>query len=250
MKKLIQIISLLTMSYGFAQNSIQVTNTESSQTVAPNDAFFITTTPTGHFTKTFDLKNTSASTQTYTVYRYDPVLNAGADAYFCFGGTCYGPSTIISANSLVLTSGQSASQISGQYQMLTAYLDEAATIGLSHIKYSFKNVNVPTDTFQVNLRYNDPTTGINELGASLEAMSIYPNPIVNEVTLRFNADKTGSSSVSVLNTLGKIVISKDILVNAGLNVVKIDAEQLAAGNYFITYGSGKEMVTKKIVVAK
>ncbi len=249
MKKLLQIASLVFATSAMAQTSIQVTNTGNNQTVAANGVVFLSTTPSNNTNLTFDVKNTSASTQTYVAVRYDAILNSGADAYFCFAGTCFGPGTTISGY-LVLAPGQSASQITGQYQQLSTDLDEGATAGLSHIKYSFKNVNTAADSVQINLRYNDPAAGVKESSNASVRFDVFPNPAVNEINVRVNITKAQTSSVRVLNGLGQVVITKSVSLNAGSNTIQIDTKQLPTGNYYISYDSGDKMVTKKVVITK
>lgn len=249
MKKLLQIASLVFATSAFAQTSILVTNTGNTQTVAPNGVVFLSTTATNNTNLTFDVKNTSASTQTYVAVRYDAILNSGAAAYFCFAGTCFGPGTVVSGY-LVLAPGQSASQVTGQYQQLSTDLDEGPSVGLSHIKYSFKNVNAASDSVQINLRYNDPTAGVKESSNAVVRFDVYPNPAVNEINVRVNTIKAQNSSVKVLNGLGQVVITKSVSLNAGSNTVQIDTKQLPTGNYYVTYDSGEKMVTKKVVITK
>jgi len=249
MKKLLQLASLVFVTSAFAQTSIQVTNTGNTQTVAPNGVVFLSTTATNNTNLTFDVKNTSASTQTYVAVRYDAILNSGAAAYFCFAGTCFGPGTLISGN-LVLAPGQSASQISGQYQQLSTDLDEGPSVGLSHIKYSFKNINNAADSVQINLRYNDPTAGVKESSNSIVRFDVYPNPAVNEINVKVNVTKAQNSCVKVMNGLGQVVITKSVQLNTGTNIIQIDTKQLATGNYYISYDSGDKTVTKKIAVTK
>src|ERR1041385_651972 len=162
MKKFLQIAFLLITTCGVAQVSIQVKNTGNNQIVAANATVYSITSAGNTTSDVFDIKNTSASTQTYVLYRYDLILHATATANFCFAGTCYGPPTVISGY-LVLNAGQSASQSTVANTMLTADLNEdPSTSGLSHVKYSFKNINTPSDSIQFSMRYNDVAAGIKE----------------------------------------------------------------------------------------
>jgi hypothetical protein len=73
---------------------------------------------------------------------------------------------------------------------------------------------------------------------------------VNEISVRVNATKTQNSSVRVLNGLGQVVITKNASLNAGSNTVQIDTKQLSAGYYYVSYDSGDNVVTKKLVITK
>ena len=162
MKKLF-FIPFTLLSLNFFSQTIVLKNADTGFTLAPNATVPKTTSPDANFKVTLDIKNISATTQTYTAKRYDVLLNTDApstttaSAYFCFGGNCYGASTIVSPNNLVLNSGQSASEIVGLYYMLIADLDEASVVGESRVKYTFANVNAPNDTVQITIKYNGTT---------------------------------------------------------------------------------------------
>jgi hypothetical protein len=250
MKKFLQFISLAIITSGFAQNSFQVIKINSSSNVPPNSVIFSNTTAGNTTSDDFDVKNTSSVTHTYVLYRYDILLNASATANFCFAGTCFGPLTTISGN-LVLNAGQSASQSTVANTELTADLNEdPSTVGLSYIKYTFKNISTPSDSIQFSIRYNDPNAGVKEISKGVSQFDVFPNPAVNEISVRVNAAKTQNSSVRVLNGLGQVVITKNVSLNAGSNTVQIDTKQLSAGYYYVSYDSGDNVVTKKLVITK
>lgn len=182
MKKLLLLSSTLVSFYAVSQSSIQLKQVTNSGTVtlAPNATVTAITIPNANTKVTFDIKNTSASTQTYVAKRYDILLNSvsstTAVAYFCFAGSCYGDAIFQSPNPLVLRSNKSASDTTASFFMLIADLDEAAAIGSSIVKYTFKNVNSANDTVQVTVKYNG-SVGVNELTTNtFSSFDIFPNP--------------------------------------------------------------------------
>src|SRR4051812_3199339 len=108
MKKLILCLTAIFSLTANSQNSIQIT--EQGNPVAVNGTVSAVTTANGNTKLYFDVKNVSASTQSYVAKRYDLLLHTAAsttaDAYFCFAGSCYTSQTH-TAGTLVLAAGQS-----------------------------------------------------------------------------------------------------------------------------------------------
>ncbi len=101
----------------------------------------------------------------------------------------------------------------------------------------------------INL-YDVPTTGIALLSNNVNSFEVYPNPASNEVSLSITASNATSSHINITNTLGQVVVSKEISLNSGSNTIQLDTKALASGIYYVTYGSGKGSVTKKLTIAK
>lgn len=247
MKKTLLSIFTAIAAYGFSQSTILITNVSASQTLAPNATVNIATNASSNSQVTFDIKNTSGSQQSYNAIRYDITLNAGAAAYYCFAGTCYGPSTFISPTPITLNSNQSASQLAGQYNMLVADLDEGATVGVSVIKYTFKNVNNSSDSVQVTVRYNSPTN-IKELNRSLQTVQLSPNPAESNTSLKLNAADAFSGQLNMFNSLGSMVKSENVSIHKGENKVNINVSELPQGIYFLTLSAGEATITKRLIV--
>ena len=257
MKKMKKILLLgvlgLTVNV-FAQSTIQVKDHTNNVLLAPNDTVYVATTAETNFKIELDIKNTDLnSTHRYTAIRYNAVLNAGASAYFCFAGSCYGDQTFISPNSLTLTGGQSASDIAGTFNTLVTDLDEGPVAGLSIIKYSFINVDNMSDSVQVSIRYNaaPSTVGIKESSKNLNAsFGIFPNPAKETTSLLVNAVKATESSVQLFNSLGEVVYQKNVNLVEGKNKIEVSLENLASGVYFANLKTENGNVSKKLIVTR
>lgn len=249
MKKILLFISLGIASIGLSQTSIQVTNTNNTATVAANEIVYLTTTAGNNTNRIFDIKNTSATTQTYILVRYDVQLNSGASAYYCFAGSCYGPSTIVSPVPLVLNAGQSASQSTVAFMMLTADLDEGATVGQSHIKYSFKSTTVAADSLQFSMKFNYPIpASVKEYANPFKSFEISPNPANENVNISFSYKGSDMGEVSLINALGQTVYARPITLNDGKNKLNINVNELPNGIYFAKLKCGDFISTKKITI--
>jgi hypothetical protein len=253
MKKVF-IIALAVLSVNaFAQSSFIVINTANSATLAPNDVISLTTTAYGNTNIVLDIKNITntltTTTKTYNVTRYDIHLNTSAVAYFCFGGNCYTYQTLTSPNPVVLSSGQSASQISGSYNMLTADLDEGPTVGQSLVKYTFKNVANTSDSLQISLKYNyAQPVGIKENSKTLSSFEIFPNPANEAVSIIINSPKSSESSIMLFNSIGQAVYQKNFLLNEGKNKIDLNLENLPAGVYFTSFKTGDSTISKRLII--
>lgn len=247
--KSVLILSLALLSGGLmAQGSIQLSNAnDATVIIAPNSVIQLTTAALDNTKFSIDIKNTSGSTKQYKAKRYDVVLNSGADAYFCFAGTCYGPPTIISPDALTLTPNQSASQVPGSFQILVADLDEPATIGYSHIKYTFFDINNPSDSVQVSLKYNI-ALGLSDLNKSVQALSLYPNPCEGTSNLILNANSAFQAKLRVFNALGDVVMEQALSISQGSNRVELPLGNLSPGVYLVNLRSGQSGLTKRLVV--
>jgi hypothetical protein len=246
MKNFLLAVSSALCLTGFSQTSILLSNNGTAATIAPNAIIDLTTSPSANTNLTIDIKNTSGTQKSYNAKRYDVVLNAGADAYFCFAGTCYGPPTY-SAGPITLNSNQSASQLPGQYNMLIADLDEGPVVGVSLIKYTFVNASSNADSVQITLRYNSPN-GVTEKHDAVSALDIFPNPASETASLKITSGKPGLAGLTVYNALGAIVNDKQIILSTGKNKIDMDVESLPAGIYFVTVTTGSSAITKKFIV--
>lgn len=247
--KSVLLFSLTLLTTGLiSQGSIQLSDANNATvTIAPNSIIQLTTAASSNTKFSIDVKNISGSTKMYKAKRYDVVLNSGADAYFCFAGTCYGPPTMVSPDALTLTPNQSASQVPGSFQLLVSDLDEAATVGYSLIKYTFFDINNVSDSVQVSLRYNQPT-GLSDLGKSVQAMSLYPNPCEGNSSLYLNSSAALNAKLRVFNSLGDVVSEQNINLLQGQNKVELSLGHLSPGVYLVNLKSGQSGITKRLIV--
>ena len=249
-KLLLSILSIASMA-ATAQNSILLTNTSSASTITPNSNTNLVTTAGGNTNVIVDIKNTSGASKLYNVKRYDIQLNSAgsttASAYFCFAGNCYPASIMVSATTITLGSNQSASQLSGQYNMLIADLDEASSVGASIVKYTFINTATASDSVQFTLKYNVPL-GVNEITNTISSFEAFPNPATDFTTFKINSKTNTDAKFEVYNALGSSVSSKTIALIEGKNKIDYNVENLSSGIYFASIKIGTSSITKKFIV--
>lgn len=203
MKSIFVIALILWVKICVSQSSIMMLVSNGTQTLN-NGAVITLTTAIGQETKQIvDIRNISANTtNTYKVKRTDVVLNNGADAYFCFGGSCYGPGTPDAPNALSLNAGQKASDLNSQqnpYYPLSADLYEGGTaISYSEVYYKFYNVANPNDTASFILKYNSLPSGITNqntdpqyriaYNSALQSYTVYRHAVLSSNGQIFNIE--------------------------------------------------------------
>lgn len=248
-KTLLLLTSCVLSQFSYSQVSIELRNVATSATIAANTVINLTTSASNNTQFTFDIKNISNGTRSYNAKRYDITLNNGADAYFCFAGTCYGSNVLVSPTPLSLSAGQSASQLSGNFNMLVADLDEGASVGLSVIKYTFINTQLSSDSIQVTLRYNVPTS-IKQTNSLNSSFSLNPNPTSNQTKVKFSSNTNSTSTIKLINSLGQIVFEKNHETVVGENTVDLNLDNYSTGAYFVTIENTTSKVAKKLIITK
>lgn len=253
MKKLSIILSTIVfVGTAYSQSAVLIKNIDANMNLAPNATVNVNTVANGNVKVNFDITNSGTVTTAYAAKRYDVLLNTAgpsqASAYFCFAGNCYG-SFITTANGLTLTPGQSASGLSGQFNILTADLDEATSVGESIVKYTFLNENNPSDSVQITIRYNQ-ATGIKHQSNLVSSAVLYPNPSSGkQVNLSLVSKQQLATKLFIYNTLGSIVAERKILLEEGKNELEITSEKLTAGVYFVVIRKEDlNLVTKRLIV--
>ncbi len=251
MKKLLFSILSIASIIATAQTSILLTNTSSAGTITPNSNINLVTTAGANTNIVVDIKNTSGATKSYNVKRYDIQLNSAgsttASAYFCFAGNCYGAGTMVSPTPITLNSNQSASQLSGAYNMLIADLDEATSVGASIVKYTFINTTTASDSVQFTLKYNAPL-GVNEITNTISSFDVFPNPATDFTSFKINSKTNTDAKFEVYNALGSSISNKTIALNEGKNKIDYNVESLSSGIYFASIKIGTSTITKKFIV--
>lgn len=250
MKKIyISTIALLTSALSFNAQVFQVINTQTNPhtVMSSGDVVINETVPgttAGHH---FEMKNASSVTRTVSIRKTVVTLNVvipqddEARAYFCTGTDCYDASVM--NVTIILGAGDTMS--------FTSDLDEATVAGYSEVNYKF-SARGPADTNSVdfNVKYNPSPVGISKNSAVLSGVSsLFPNPTNGNAFVTINSDRElNGVQVSVINSLGARVSSKEVNLNNGKNVIALGTENLNAGIYFVSIRSGSTVVTKKLTV--
>ena len=98
-----------------------------------------------------------------------------------------------------------------------------------------------------NYSFNTMSVGINEL-ENVKDVTVYPNPVINSVTIEFVVQDNALLQLSVSNILGKTIIEENIDVMPGSFKKSFDVSELNSGIYFIVIKQGDQNIAKKFVI--
>lgn len=112
---------------------------------------------------------------------------------------------------------------------------------------------IDTSMTAVNKTSSCPTndfTGIAKVTNAFTSFEIAPNPVTENSVVTFSSDNSGSYETIITNTIGEIMSSEKVEVNAGDNQVNLNTKSLNNGIYFFTIKDGKNSMTKKFILNK
>ncbi len=80
------------------------------------------------------------------------------------------------------------------------------------------------------------------------ALTLFPNPAHNRLTVQFTAEKAGPVTVDLLDGLSRNVLTVDKTATRGINAVSLDVSRLPRGLYLVKVSrDGKPLVRKVLV---
>ena len=241
-------ILVFNLMNGFAQVSLQITNSISGSAIVNNAIISETVIAGGQSHTSLTIKNIGTGTKIFGITRTDVTLNPGAVAYFCFGGQCYTPSVFSSpaANQLTLTTGQSDATGSLYYD------ENAALSGYSEVKYKIFDINNITDNVVFTFKFNSIVSSIQEKNFGLASVSdVYPNPSSSNSKINITSHlNMNNVDIKITNALGSLVSVKTVDLSVGKNTIELDNENLSGGIYFVSISHNNNKIVKKFTLNK
>ncbi len=130
-----------------------------------------------------------------------------------------------------------------------------APVGTYYIKvYGYGSVYSATSCYTLTANIGSSAfKSIDEANADVstsEALSVYPNPAVNEATLEYNADNDGNVTVSLIDITGRAVSVNNFTAVKGLNTYKLNLDGAANGFYIVELNTGNDVIVKKMFIDK
>ncbi|MEI6766220.1 MAG: T9SS type A sorting domain-containing protein [Bacteroidota bacterium] len=92
--------------------------------------------------------------------------------------------------------------------------------------------------------------GVRENSADAHDLNIFPNPASEITNISCTADASQKVSLFVMDITGRVLLSREVELNAGSNSIQLSVNALAAGNYFIQLKGATINSTLKLVVTK
>lgn len=118
---------------------------------------------------------------------------------------------------------------------------------LSLVSFSNNATNILFDSFNLTV---DGTqhVGVNDLLNAETEITFYPNPVTDQLMIRFNGQMTGMATVKIVDLNGKIVSSEQ-LNNIDNGTFNFNAKVLPNGIYNVVIENGGTSHTERVVIA-
>jgi hypothetical protein len=92
---------------------------------------------------------------------------------------------------------------------------------------------------------------INEKSTLVNGVNLYPNPAANAATIEISLNEASKVDISIMNSVGQVLMTKQVNANSGLNKVSLDINNLSSGMYLYQVNTANsKSITKKFVVEK
>ena len=169
------------------------------------------------------------------------ILAPGTDDHFCWGGTCYGSSTIVSTATTNIPSGQADDiEFEGVFD---AYCND----GYGVVEYCFYPDGDPADRSCITITYNNDVvlTIPNDKLLDFNMSNFYPNPAKEFVNINYYLNN--KSEMVIMDILGNKVKSM-YFTEKGIKSINIS--DLSKGLYFGNVISNNEIIAIKKLIIK
>lgn len=115
--------------------------------------------------------------------------------------------------------------------------------------------NTSSTTFRLtdpDLPEFDPTARVTIVDdvQGMDGFTLFPNPASEKISLSFTSDESGSMQIEVIDMIGKIISTKEIITEEGINNTEISLENIRNGIYFLRMQDNGNTVVRKFIVKK
>ncbi len=77
--------------------------------------------------------------------------------------------------------------------------------------------------------------------------SVFPNPVIDKLSFKFHNEKQATITISIINVLGKVVLTKTMAEKSGNNTLSLDVKKLKAGVYTLLLKNEKQSCEAKFI---
>ncbi len=91
------------------------------------------------------------------------------------------------------------------------------------------------------------TTGVKEMTNEV-SVSLAPNPNNGNFTINYTGSENKQVSMKLFDMMGRVVLSKEVRINDGLNKIEMSVPELSKGIYSIEFITESSTETKRVVI--
>ena len=126
----------------------------------------------------------------------------------------------------------------GQLPNLNEFVHTAPLFGV----FIIKCLNLADNSQSTEIETNTPDLDFQLLNIE----NIYPNPVVNNMTVSINSHETSIVEMNIVDLMGRTVYSENIFINRGLNEHQCNLSSLKQGVYVVNISNGSNKTSAKI----
>jgi hypothetical protein len=165
-------------------------------------------------------------------------------AYSCNPGNCVFPGNSSGCVNLYSTVNPTASDI-GVYPLS---IEVTATVIIPLVGNQSQASTI--DYYYIEI-VDQGGVGIGTYNSeSFELKTIFPNPVVDNSRIQFISGKTQSATFTIMNVLGKTLLSNTIAARKGVNEVFVSATDFPNGIYLYSITANGKTSTKRMIIRK
>lgn len=90
-------------------------------------------------------------------------------------------------------------------------------------------------------------SGINTMNISDENITVFPNPVADNLNISINLPKSDQITVNIFNTVGKVIYTEKANYEGGQKVLTINTASLTQGLYFVQLNYNGQKLTHKFI---
>lgn len=96
------------------------------------------------------------------------------------------------------------------------------------------------------------STGIEQTASTLNHIgNFYPNAVKFDNTfIEIETKETADLKIEIMNELGQVLQTEEKKINNGKNILQLNVEKIADGNYFVKLAVGQQFYFRKLIVQR
>ena len=146
-------------------------------------------------------------------------------------------------------------ELSNGWNLVNLKMKSATKVGVCDLNainwfriYDSKSGTITTRVDGLEV-YNADYTAVEELKFGDAAVTLFPNPVKDYLTIRFSTILSNPVDVSIFDLSGKL-IRNEIFQYSDATGIQVDVQELNAGLYLLKITTDNQLITKKIAIER
>lgn len=163
-----------------------------------------------------------------------------------FSYDCLAPNCTFSGGTTTCAILSSASPTASEIGLYQIFMYTTATVDAG--LFGIQTQNDTIDYYYINV--TNTTSTVNQFNDfTFELKDVFPNPVNSNSKIQFISGNSTDIVFSVFNHLGEKIEERNIAANRGVNDIEISASDYASGMYLYSINNGKQIVSKRMIIA-